>query len=241
MLHEKDYWNKSCFVTLTYDNNHIPENGYLRKDDLVMFLKRLRKAIEPEKLKYFACGEYGETYGRPHYHAIIFGVGYSVADRLLIYNKWSMGFVKVTEVNKKTCKYVAKYITKAMLGMSRAEKERLNGKPEPYQRCSHGLGLRWLKANAERVGRSGISHKGRQVSVPRYYIDKLREAGLSYQVSEDAKYNRVHDSMQRIIELINAGYRSREAIAELHRSQQNQRMEEIKTLDGLYRNDRDNQ
>lgn len=46
-----------CFVTLTYDQAHLPwvsnYRGTLVKEDVQKFLKRLRKAISPSKVRYF--------------------------------------------------------------------------------------------------------------------------------------------------------------------------------------------
>lgn len=61
------------FITLTYDDDHLPinEQGFvtLVKSDLQKFFKRLRKSI---KVRYFAVGEYGSKFGRPHFHIILF-------------------------------------------------------------------------------------------------------------------------------------------------------------------------
>jgi hypothetical protein len=43
-------------------------------------MKRLRKAREPNKVRFFLGGEYGEENKRPHYHALLFNVGFP--DRL---------------------------------------------------------------------------------------------------------------------------------------------------------------
>lgn len=48
---------------------------YLRKHDLQLFFKRLRKNLSyygEEKIRYFACGEYGPVHFRPHYHFLLF-------------------------------------------------------------------------------------------------------------------------------------------------------------------------
>lgn len=89
----KTWQNKGIFVTLTYDNKHLPltDDGLmtLRKRDVQTFKKRLRKYIkknneachhwinpktsqEEKPVRTFECGEYGPTNGRPHYHQIIF-------------------------------------------------------------------------------------------------------------------------------------------------------------------------
>jgi hypothetical protein len=92
MTHEAAYWEEfhneySWFVTLTYDDNHLPYCGTLCKDDIQNFFKRLRWHFGAEKLRYYVVGEYGATcphheiencpqcgsLQRPHYHAIIFG------------------------------------------------------------------------------------------------------------------------------------------------------------------------
>lgn len=88
---ELQYHNESHFVTLTYDNDHIPKNeiidmdtgemnynATLVKKDLQDFMKRLRRAYEysgkENQLRFFACGEYGSQTMRPHFHLILFGL-----------------------------------------------------------------------------------------------------------------------------------------------------------------------
>lgn len=43
----------------------------LRHEHLTKFIKRLRSLKGFPKMNYCACGEYGSTYGRPHFHIII--------------------------------------------------------------------------------------------------------------------------------------------------------------------------
>jgi hypothetical protein len=62
----------NTFATLTYDDEHLPEDGSVHKRDVQLFLKRLRKHYK-KPLRYFAVGEYGESSLRPHYHIILFG------------------------------------------------------------------------------------------------------------------------------------------------------------------------
>lgn len=105
------------FVTLTYDNQHIPRDSRgkytLRIKDLQMFFDRLRKL---RKFRYLACGEYGGTTYRPHYHLLL------LSDELItevdIMDKWDKGFIHFREMKKsykdviKTSLYMAKYIAK---------------------------------------------------------------------------------------------------------------------------------
>lgn len=91
---EASYHEKNCFITLTYDDEHITklrnsdyidDDGVINKSpfysldksDLQKFMKRLRARLSPLKIRYFACGEYGSQNYRPHFHAIIFGYDFS--------------------------------------------------------------------------------------------------------------------------------------------------------------------
>ena len=78
----------ASFVTLTYDESHIPENRQLDKRDAQLFLKRLRYHLGGRRIRYYLCGEYGERFGRPHYHAILFNV-HPENDAQAIVKSWS--------------------------------------------------------------------------------------------------------------------------------------------------------
>lgn len=67
-------WN--WFLTLTYDEEHLPANGSLVKEHLSAFCESMRHYCKSrnEKFRFFACGEYGDKYGRPHYHLSVFGL-----------------------------------------------------------------------------------------------------------------------------------------------------------------------
>ena len=103
---ESRLWPSTSFVTLTYNEQSVPDQ--LKKYDLQKFFKRLRKTCD---CRYFACGEYG-THGRPHYHAIIWH-RFSDSDfQRLVEDKWSFGFVLVKPGNRDNFRYVAKYTIK---------------------------------------------------------------------------------------------------------------------------------
>ena len=101
LMHEAAYYEErygiySTFITLTYDDDHLPYGGTLLKEDVQKFLKRLRWNVAPHKLRYYVSGEYGSTcpdhelencpkcgpIQRPHYHGII--LGYSFPDKQVI-------------------------------------------------------------------------------------------------------------------------------------------------------------
>jgi hypothetical protein len=75
--HEASLHDDNCFITLTYNDDHIPLNGSLKLEDFQLFMKRLRKKYAPKKIRFFHCGEYGDQSFRPHYHALLFGHDFS--------------------------------------------------------------------------------------------------------------------------------------------------------------------
>ena len=133
-VHEASLHERNCFITLTYNDDNIvwsPVTGEqtLFKKHLQDFLKRLRRRIEPCKVRFFACGEYGDTTHRPHYHAILFG--YDFPDKVLykqsldgfnywtsefLNEVWGHGYCTVCNVSFETCAYVARYVMKKANG-----------------------------------------------------------------------------------------------------------------------------
>lgn len=152
----------SCFVTLTYARFEVPWE--LEPDDLQEFLKRLRK-VSGLKLRYYAAGEYGTRTGRPHLHVALFGL--SMIQHELITRCWPFGSVHVGELNTKTAKYVAKYITKKWIGDSvdprnglRAEFSRMSLRP--------GIGAAAMEATvASLLSDGGSRALASSVDVPR--------------------------------------------------------------------------
>lgn len=121
-MDEASMHHDNSFITLTFNNENLPLNRSLDVSLFQKFMKRLRKEIEPVKLRYFHCGEYGPKTGRPHYHSLVFG--YSFPDRRYlkttgagekIYTSpqldrvWGKGYTSVGEVTFGSAAYVARY------------------------------------------------------------------------------------------------------------------------------------
>ena len=100
---------KSCFITLTYDNENLPPDGSLQIEDYQKFLKRLRKK---NKFRYFLVGEYGDLNWRPHYHAILYGLG--EVDQAVIQESWNMGNTETFPCDDKLIRYICGYCLKKM-------------------------------------------------------------------------------------------------------------------------------
>jgi hypothetical protein len=166
-------WKTAGFITLTYAEDPIT----LIPDDLTKFFKRLRRALSSvgRKCKYFACGEYGGQFGRPHYHAIVFGLFPSMADRLLVNKLWKKGRTSVDYVNRKTINYVAGYVMKKYGGKINEIYYKKAGLVVPFQRSSRGLGLSYALDHGEELSRqlSVRLFTGREAPLPRYFVDKL--------------------------------------------------------------------
>lgn len=198
MLEMTDH-EESSFVTLTYADDKLPEGGNLVPKDLQDWLKRIRKAVEPKRLRYFACGEYGDRTWRPHYHVALFGypsclrggtqrfrdgrVCCSPCD--LLGRSWGLGFVFNGRLEMSSAQYVAGYVVKKMT----AEKdERLQGRHPEFCRMSMkpGLGAGAMDEVASVLMQfdlvdtqgdvpSALRHGGRLMPLGRYLRRKLRE------------------------------------------------------------------
>ena len=126
---EQQAWDNNIFITLTYDNEHLPEHNTLVKKDFQLFMKRLRKkksASKKNPIRFFHAGEYGEKFGRPHYHAILFNTNFSDREVLqghkgLTTSKtldklWGKGHTSIGDVTFQSASYVAGYIQKKING-----------------------------------------------------------------------------------------------------------------------------
>lgn len=113
LMMEHQTSDSSVFLTLTFDDDHLPNPPYVSKRDLQLFFKRLRKLISPRKIRYYACAEYGEERGRPHYHAIVYGL--SLKDRDVVNSAWGQGFTSLDKVELGSIAYVAGYVSKKFI------------------------------------------------------------------------------------------------------------------------------
>lgn len=141
----------SAFITLTYDEEHLPNDLSLRPADVQAWLKRIRKAVEPLRLRFYLVGEYGEETQRPHYHVILFGFRTCLRSRTehrlpvccsqcsLVKTTWTFGGVDLGTVTTDSIQYVCGYILKKMTAKNDI---RLNGRYPEFARMSlrHGIG-----------------------------------------------------------------------------------------------------
>lgn len=83
--------------------------------------------FEPKKIRVMHCGEYGDKKGRPHHHAILFGIDfpdkkeifedgkrYFISD--ILTKLWPFGIHRIGDCSYNSCAYVSRYITKKVNG-----------------------------------------------------------------------------------------------------------------------------
>jgi len=162
------------FVTLTYDQKHLRTNHSLDKRDLQLYLKRLRKKDESERIRYYAVGEYGSRSGRPHYHLILFNSNEdNIRGAWVDVHGKQIGLVHVGQVSGASIAYVTKYVIQK--GEPVAE-----GKERPFATMSrrYGLGghylsdemVEWHRHNDANYVAVPDNGKAR---LPRFYRDKI--------------------------------------------------------------------
>ncbi len=195
--HEAHHNEDNCFITLTYDDEHLPKDGSVNVKHYQLFMKRLRKKYEPKIIRFFHCGEYGDNFGRPHYHAILFNHDFQDKKQEtkneqgdpLYYSQeltdlWGMGHTVLGAFTFETAAYVSRYIIKKITGPEAGHHysciDPYTGEiiyellPE-YTTMSRrpGIGQNWYDRYKNDVFPSdNVIHKGNRHPVPRYYADK---------------------------------------------------------------------
>ena len=194
-VHESRMHEFSSFITLTYSDDFLPVDRSLRYRDFQLFMKRLRKlkSCERQRIRFYMCGEYGETYHRPHYHACLFGCFFpdreiwrtTDSGSVLYTSKqleelWPYGFCSVGDVTFESAAYVARYVMKKVTGdlahehykCVDSETGEVFWRVPEFTRMSlkPGIGATWYAKFAPEVRESdGVVIRGKRCRVPRYY------------------------------------------------------------------------
>lgn len=178
---EASYYQDNCFVTLTYDDAHLPKDKHVHKEDMQKFMKRLRAHFPENVIRFFGCGEYGEIGHRPHYHLILFNVGFpdKRLDRItasgnyvyrsaILEKLWPFGYSSIGEVNFKTAAYVARYVMKKRKGKDTTDEFCLMSRRP-------GIGFDYFQDNFSSIYTSDKIFLGSDIpkSQPPKYFDKL--------------------------------------------------------------------
>ncbi|AXH73987.1 MAG: replication initiator protein [Microviridae sp.] len=189
-MHEAQMHDANSFVTLTYRDEDCPVSLQYRHFQL--FMKRLRRSNR--NVRFYMCGEYGEEFGRPHYHAILFGKFFADREPLADYaagqvlyrsaeleKLWPHGFSSIGDVTFDSAAYVARYVMKKVTG-DRAEahylRETQSGQlvsvsPEFGQMSRRpGIGATWFEkfgSDVFSITRDGCRIGSVERKAPRFY------------------------------------------------------------------------
>lgn len=167
----------SAFVTLTCDDYHLEYNpGFyeptLKKSVLHKFIDKLHHVV-PDKFTYFACGEYGDSKGRPHYHVVFFGLDWCKYYHL-IPRFWRKGKCDVGPVLSGGCRYVLKYMEKQQFNKEYNDSVYYdNGLDVPFVSMSPGIGSAVYLAHLDELLRNApLNFGSRTVLAPVYWRRK---------------------------------------------------------------------
>lgn len=190
-------WDSSLFVTLTYDNDHLPPDNSLRKKDVQDFLKRLKKRFGSSKsnpIRQIYCGEYGSLTKRPHYHVILFNVdfvdktpfrktekGDQVFVSKVLRELWPFGNSEFGFAQPGSIAYLFKYVLKKK---SRKEKEQpliIEHDGVTYEvahefiEASRNPGIGAHMRDSQSIKKGYLSVNGVRTKLPKYYMEHLRK------------------------------------------------------------------
>lgn len=203
VIHECKMSEHNCFLTLTYDDEHIPYRNSLNYTDFQRFMRRLRKLPVGKGVRFFACGEYGGLTQRPHFHAGLFGVdfhedrklwctrrGFPVYHSETVTRLWPYGFHEIGSLTAESGGYIARYSLKKVTGDLAADHYRRYDadtgevyylEPEMlHMSLKPGIGARWF----DRFGSDVYPHDrvvvgGVVQKPPRYYDKRAGDSMMS--------------------------------------------------------------
>lgn len=218
----------NTFATLTYSPEALPLTvegvPTLKFKDLTDWLKRLRKAIEPERVRYFAVGEYGDATQRPHFHIALFGYPncrygnsrYSLrrenccssCDR--IRDTWQHGQIFLGDLNINSAQYVAGYVTKKMTSI---DDDRLKGRTPEGARMSlrPGIGADFMHEVASTLLEHNLhlrmedvpdqlQHGSRKLPLGRYLKRHLRSLTGNAKEAPESTIEKVREELRPLRE-----------------------------------------
>lgn len=221
--HEAMMHDENCFLTLTYNNENLPNDKSINKRDLQLFFKRLRKDISPNVIKYYAAGEYGDRLGRPHYHVCLFGYypedasplrpgrfkyfksRFSASNEHALYTSpslekiWGKGFISLGDLTFESAGYVARYCMKKING--KMAFDHYQGKTPEFALISQGIGKSWYeKYKTDIYPKDFTTLNGARMNAPRYYDYLLEKTDEQlFEEIKNARLKRADEKERRLL------------------------------------------
>uniref|UniRef100_UPI00404773E8 rolling circle replication-associated protein n=1 Tax=Mariniflexile sp. TaxID=1979402 RepID=UPI00404773E8 len=235
IMHEAALHPANCFITLTYSADTLPENQSLNYRDFQLFFKRLRKHYTGRTLRFYMCGEYGEQFDRPHFHACIFNLDFPDKVFLALTKNgdtlyrsptleklWPHGHSSLGNLTFKSAAYVARYIFKKITGnMAQSFYSQMNPVTgEIYQKTPEfnhmsrrpGIGANWLKKYYSDVYPDAfLVVNGSKQKPPRFYDEALKK--VDPDLHHQLQYERHLHAQERYLDNTDARLAVREAVA----------------------------
>ena len=179
------------FVTLTYDDEHLPQDLSVNKRDVQLFLKRLRKDLGNRSFRYFITAEYGDHTLRPHYHGLFF-FSFPFVSKIYdqIVNNWKCGFCDFGDIEPASVAYCTKYCMKLTVCPE--------GRTPPFRLMSKcpAIGSNYLEKNSvyhvETMNMSRVALPWSTSRMPRLFRDKLKE-----NFTERYRLDKIHEAHVR--------------------------------------------
>ena len=213
-VHESQLWTDNISLTLTYDDDHLPDNYSVNVRDFQLFMKRLRKHYSGKSIRFFHCGEYGDQTLRPHYHALLFNhdfedkivhsnskTGHLLYTSEILTSIWQNGHALIGDCTFESAAYVARYITKKITGDRSIEHytrvhpitgEIHQVEPE-YITMSRrpGIGSGWVsKYKSDIFPSDTVVINNHRVRPPKFYDKHLEEKELELVKKQRIRYSR---------------------------------------------------
>lgn len=201
ILHESSLYRDNCFLTLTYRDEELPEGETLVGRHNQLFMKRLKKHYKGKKIRFYHCGEYGETTHRPHYHSILFGhdfedkkylketeSGHALYTSKILDKIWGHGDCYLGDVTFESAAYCGRYVMKKLTG---ARKSEYGSRVPEYSTQSRrpGIGAPWLlKWKTDVYPHDFCVMNGKRVKVPKFYDTFLDNNPIGNFVLDEHNY-----------------------------------------------------
>lgn len=205
-------WETSVFITLTYDDSHLPPNMSLNKKEIQDFIKRVKKHFGSTKenpIRQSYCGEYGEDNKRPHYHAILFNCDFTDKRRHFLTDQghqvytsdtltrlWGRGIATFGYASAATIAYLYKYILK-----KKSRKEKLNPLIIEHEGITYEVAHEFIESSRNpgigahmrddlSIKKGYLSVDGVKKKLPKYYLEHLKKHDTNtYETLQDRKFN----------------------------------------------------
>lgn len=201
-FHQEQITPGGLFLTLTYDEEHLPSVSLVPRD-WTLFVRAVKRRFPEWDIRYLACGEYGEKFSRPHFHAVLWNLdiqdlkrhgkssrGHPQFVSETLSGIWSKGLLTVQFYDPSHGGYVAGYIMDTWYPseVHRGANGRLSNEvfdpvlgafvelERPFVRQSkRAVGRDWYETFKDDLFKGFVTYSGRQMAVPATYLRWLEK------------------------------------------------------------------